>query len=115
MAIMKCSDLSFAYDGKTVLEGVNFELEKGDYLCIVGENGSGKSTLMKGLLGLKAPSGGSISLGAGCGRQRSAISLSRVRLSAISPQVFMRLSSPAVSILSAAACATEKRSANVLI
>lgn len=65
MAIMKCTDLSFAYDGKTVLEGVNFKLEKGDYLCIVGENGSGKSTLMKGLLGLKAPSGGSISLGDG--------------------------------------------------
>ena len=65
MALMKCTDLSFAYDGKTVLEGVNFEIKAGDYLCIVGENGSGKSTLIKGLLGLKAPDSGSISLGDG--------------------------------------------------
>ena len=65
MALMKCNDLSFAYDGKIVLEGVNFEIEAGDYLCIVGENGSGKSTLIKGLLGLKAPDSGSISLGEG--------------------------------------------------
>ena len=60
MALMKCENLSFAYDGKIVLEGVNFELDAGDYLCIVGENGSGKSTLIKGLLGLKAPFGGNI-------------------------------------------------------
>lgn len=65
MAILKCTGLCFAYDGKTVLEDVNFEIEQGDYLCIVGENGSGKSTLMRGLLGLKAPSAGSITLGDG--------------------------------------------------
>ena len=65
MAILKCTGLYFAYDGKTVLEDVNFEIEQGDYLCIVGENGSGKSTLMRGLLGLKAPSAGSITLGDG--------------------------------------------------
>ena len=60
MAILKCTDLSFAYDGRTVLDGVNFEISQKDYLCIVGENGSGKSTLMKGLLGLKQPQSGSI-------------------------------------------------------
>ena len=65
MAILTCRDMSFAYDGKTVLEGVNFSLSAGDYLCVVGENGSGKSTLMRGLLGLKAPSAGSITLGDG--------------------------------------------------
>lgn len=65
MAILKCTGLCFAYDDKTVLEDVNFEIEQGDYLCIVGENGSGKSTLMRGLLGLKAPSAGSITLGDG--------------------------------------------------
>lgn len=47
MAILTCRDMSFAYDGKTVLEGVNFSLSAGDYLCVVGENGSGKSTLIK--------------------------------------------------------------------
>ena len=65
MAILECKDLCFAYEGKRVLEGVNFSLNSGDYLCVVGENGSGKSTLIKGLLGLKAPEQGSITLSDG--------------------------------------------------
>ena len=65
MAILECKDLCFAYEGKRVLEGVNFSLNAGDYLCVVGENGSGKSTLIKGLLGLKAPEQGSITLSDG--------------------------------------------------
>lgn len=58
--MIKCKDLSFAYENKTVISGLNFEICEGDYLCVVGENGAGKSTLMKGMLGLKEPSGGSI-------------------------------------------------------
>ncbi len=65
MAILQCENLSFGYDGETVLEGVNFSLNAGDYLCVVGENGSGKSTLIRGLLGLKAPEKGSIRFGDG--------------------------------------------------
>ena len=65
MAILQCSNLSFGYDGETVLEGVSFSLNAGDYLCVVGENGSGKSTLIKGLLGLKAPEKGDILFGDG--------------------------------------------------
>lgn len=65
MAILECGGVRFAYDGVTVLEDVNFRLEQGDYLCIVGENGSGKSTLVKGLLGLKRPDAGSIVYGDG--------------------------------------------------
>ncbi len=61
MAILKCENASFAYDGRTVLENVSFSMDAGDYLCVVGENGSGKSTLIKGLLGLKAPESGTIS------------------------------------------------------
>ena len=60
MAILKCEHLSFSYEGRTVLHDVNFHVDAGDYLCIVGENGSGKSTLIKGLLGLKAPDSGRI-------------------------------------------------------
>ena len=44
----------------TVLEHVTFELNEGDYLCIVGENGAGKSTLIKCLAGLKKPMKGEI-------------------------------------------------------
>ena len=65
MALITCENLSFAYSGDTVLSGVNFSVNAGDYLCIVGENGSGKSTLMRGLLGLKEPACGSISFGDG--------------------------------------------------
>ena len=65
MALIKCENLAFAYSGETVLSGVNFEVNPGDYLCVVGENGSGKSTLIRGLLGLKEPSGGTISFGGG--------------------------------------------------
>ena len=65
MAIINCKDLGFAYNGKIVLEGLNFSLSAGAYLCVVGENGSGKSTLVKGLLGLKAADKGQISFGEG--------------------------------------------------
>ncbi|MBQ4346936.1 MAG: metal ABC transporter ATP-binding protein [Firmicutes bacterium] len=65
MALIGCKDVSFAYEGKTVVEDVDFEINNGDYLCIAGENGSGKSTLIKGLLRLKSPSGGSIEYGEG--------------------------------------------------
>lgn len=60
MSQIKCTDLSLGYDGKTIVSGLNFEVEKGDYLCIVGENGSGKSTLMKTLLSLQPPISGKI-------------------------------------------------------
>ena len=60
MAQITCRNLSFAYDGETVLSDIRFSLDAGAYLCIVGENGSGKSTLMRGILGLKQPSKGEI-------------------------------------------------------
>ena len=68
MAILTCENAAFSYDGRTVLEGVDFSLNAGDYLCVVGENGSGKSTLIKGLLSLKAPASGRITLGDGLKR-----------------------------------------------
>lgn len=46
------------YEGQLAVQNVSFDLEHGDYLCIVGENGSGKSTFIKGLLGLLQPTNG---------------------------------------------------------
>ena len=60
MSLIKCSDLKMGYEGKVVFENMNFPVNQGDYLCIVGENGSGKTTLMKGLLGLIEPISGTI-------------------------------------------------------
>ena len=65
MALLQCKDVSMGYEGKIMLQNVNFQVNAGDYLCIVGENGSGKSTLLKGLLRLKMPSSGEITLGDG--------------------------------------------------
>ena len=58
--LLDCKDLSFGYEGRTVLSGLNFSVKEGDTLCVVGENGSGKSTLLKGLLSLLPPAGGKL-------------------------------------------------------
>ena len=60
MAQLTCQKLCVGYDGRPVLQGLDFEAFAGDYLCIVGENGSGKSTLLRGLLGLLTPQSGRI-------------------------------------------------------
>lgn len=52
MSYIECNNLSLGYDGKAVVEGLNFKIGKGDYLCVLGENGAGKSTLIKTILGL---------------------------------------------------------------
>jgi len=65
MPQLDCQDLSLGYEGKTVVTGLSFVVNAGDYLCIVGENGSGKSTLMKAILKLKAPMSGQILTGDG--------------------------------------------------
>ena len=65
MAQLTCKNLTLGYDNRAIQEDLNFSIDAGDYLCIVGENGSGKSTLMKTLLHLQAPISGSIELGEG--------------------------------------------------
>lgn len=59
---MKVSNLSLAYQEKTILEAVSFELKAQTHLSILGPNGSGKSTLARALSGL-LPYEGSILLG----------------------------------------------------
>lgn len=68
MAYITALDLSLGYDAHSIVEGLNFTVNAGDYLCIVGENGSGKTTLMKTLLRLKEPVGGRILIGDGLKR-----------------------------------------------
>ena len=65
MALLTCENVTLGYEGHAVLSGVHFEVNPGDYLCIVGENGSGKTTLMKTILGLQKPMGGKITFGEG--------------------------------------------------
>ena len=65
MAQLSCQNLTLGYEGKEILSNLSFEVNSGDYLCIVGENGSGKSTLMKTVLGLKKPMSGKVITGDG--------------------------------------------------
>lgn len=65
MAQLTCQALSVGYEGKAVLQDLNFSVRSGDYLCIVGENGAGKSTLMKTILGLQPPIRGKVLTGDG--------------------------------------------------
>lgn len=65
MSYIKCENLVLGYEGTPVAQNISFSVDKGDYLCIVGENGAGKSTLMKTLLGLTPLMGGSITNGDG--------------------------------------------------
>ncbi len=65
MAQLECQNLTLGYDGRAILENLNFSVNGGDFLCIIGENGSGKSTLMKTLLGLLSPISGKVITGDG--------------------------------------------------
>ncbi len=65
MALIRCENVSIGYEGQTVVKDLSFQIDAGDYLCIVGENGSGKSTLVKSLLGLKSVEKGQIVFGDG--------------------------------------------------
>ena len=60
MSLLSVKNLSVGYEGKSVAKNINFELNEGDYLCILGENGAGKSTLVKTLLQLQKPIDGTI-------------------------------------------------------
>jgi len=65
MAQLVCENLTLGYEGTPVTQHVNFTVNSGDYLCIVGENGSGKSTLIKTILKLQQPMSGNITFGDG--------------------------------------------------
>ncbi len=60
MSAISVCDVTLSYDNLTVAEHVSFDIEFGDYVCIVGENGTGKSTLLKALVGIHQPKRGHI-------------------------------------------------------
>lgn len=51
--IFECKDVTLGYENKVVAKNLNFKIDQGDYLCVVGENGTGKNmTHYKDILGL---------------------------------------------------------------
>ena len=68
MAQLRRENISVGYEDGIVVSDVSFELNRGDYVCIVGENGAGKSSLLKGILGLAKIQGGKLEYGDGMSR-----------------------------------------------
>lgn len=60
MSILNFNNVNFTNGEKTILKDINFEIEKGDYVTIIGPSGGGKSTLLKLCNNLISPSQGSI-------------------------------------------------------
>ncbi len=65
MSQISCRNLSVSYGSKQVLNNISLEINKGDYVSIIGENGTGKTTFIMTLLGLIHPTNGEIKLGDG--------------------------------------------------
>jgi len=59
-SVIEVADLSFSYPHTPVLEGVSFTIAGGDFVGMVGPNGGGKTTLLRLILGLLAPSRGTV-------------------------------------------------------
>lgn len=60
MALMSASGLGRRFGDQWVFRHLEFELDRGDVLCVIGSNGSGKSTLLRILAGLLSPSQGKV-------------------------------------------------------
>jgi len=60
--LLKCQNLSKNYGNKQALSGVNFTIEKGRIVGLLGPNASGKTTLIKLIMGLLTPTEGDISI-----------------------------------------------------
>jgi iron complex transport system ATP-binding protein len=61
--LCRASGLSFGYGDRAVFQGVSFAVGPGELVALCGPNGAGKSTLLRLLLGLHAPSAGTVQLG----------------------------------------------------
>lgn len=60
MALISLRDITLAFGGPPIFNGINLQVEEGDRLCLMGRNGSGKSTLLKLICGELPPESGDI-------------------------------------------------------
>lgn len=70
MVLLSLKKLKLGYGDNVVIKDASFELEQGDFACVVGTNGSGKSTLIRGILDLIKPQAGKIKYGEGLNRTK---------------------------------------------
>lgn len=62
-ALIEVRDLVVRFGDRAVLDGLSFDVEEGELLCILGPSGSGKTTLLRVLGGLAVPDSGSVRIG----------------------------------------------------
>src|SRR5690606_32371410 len=60
ISIMRIRELGHSYGERQVLKGLDFEVGRGEMMCIVGPSGVGKTTLLECLTGLRRPSEGEV-------------------------------------------------------
>ena len=60
MSVLKCNNLSLGYENQVVINNISIEVNKHDFILVLGSNGVGKSTLIKGMLGIIKPISGEI-------------------------------------------------------
>ncbi len=62
MALLEIKNLEKSFDGKKILDGISFDVNRGEVIVIVGPSGCGKSTLLRCINGLESIQGGEILL-----------------------------------------------------
>ena len=62
MELLEVKNLKVSYSNHIALENINFKVNEGEYICLVGEIGSGKSTLVKTIVGLHKEDSGSVDM-----------------------------------------------------
>lgn len=60
MKLIGIEDITVRFDGKTILDHVSLNVDKGDFMAITGPNGGGKTTLLRVMLRLLKPNGGKV-------------------------------------------------------
>jgi phospholipid/cholesterol/gamma-HCH transport system ATP-binding protein len=58
--LVECRDLVVGYDNKPILEGLNFTINAGEIVALLGASGGGKSTVMRTIIGLQPPISGEV-------------------------------------------------------
>lgn len=58
--MLEVSDLAAGYEGGDVVQGIDFNVDEGEAVMIIGSNGAGKTTLFRSMIGLLSPSSGSV-------------------------------------------------------
>jgi zinc/manganese transport system ATP-binding protein len=58
--VLEVDDIGVSFSGRTVLDGVSFEIRRGEFTGLIGSNGVGKTTLLRVILGLQRPDRGQV-------------------------------------------------------